>query len=94
LFLKAVQSTEAKNTFAFKPEGSYAGEGAAFFRAGIPTISYIPTPQYLFVEPVKGGAIDKLDKNRLHGEVVTFARCVAALDKMTAAEIRGEDKSA
>jgi hypothetical protein len=94
LFLKAVQSTEAKNTFAFKPEGSYPGEGAAFFRAGIPTISYIPTPQYLFVEPVKGGAIDKLDKNRLHGEVVTFARCVAALDKMTVAEIRGEDKSA
>ena len=37
--------------------------------------------------PVKGGAIDKLDKNRLHGEVVTFARCVAALDKMTVAEI-------
>jgi hypothetical protein len=94
LFLKAVQGTEAKNTFAFRPEGSYPGEGASFFRAGIPTLSYIPTPQYLFVEPVKSGAIDKLDKNRLHGEVVTFTRCVAALDKMTIAEIRGEEKSA
>ena len=89
LFLKAVQGTEAKNTFAFKPDGAYPGEGAAFWRAGVPTISYIPTPQYLFVEPVKGGALDKLDKNRLHGEVVTFARCVAALDKMSVAEIKG-----
>ena len=94
LFLKAAQGTEAKNMYAFKPEGSYPGEGGGFFRVGIPTLSYIPTPQYLFVEPVKGGAIDKLDKNRLHGEVVTFARCVAALDKMTVAEIRGEEKPA
>ena len=91
LFLKAVNGTDAKNTFAFKPQASYPGEGAAFFRAGIPTISYIPIPQYLFVEPVKGGAIDKLDKRRLHGEVVTFTRCVAALDKMTLSEIRGAD---
>jgi hypothetical protein len=89
LFLKAAAGTEAKNTFAFKPAGSYGGEGQAFFRAGIPTISYIPTPQYLFVEPRKGGAIDKLDKNRLHGEVVTFTRCVAALDKMSVSDIRG-----
>lgn len=92
LFLKAVQGTEAKNTYAFKPEGAYPGEGAVFWRAGIPTISYIPTPQYLFVEPAHGGALDKLDKKRLHGEVVTFARCVAALDKMSLAEIKGEAK--
>ena len=91
LFLRAVQGTDAKNTYAFKPDGGYPGEGAGFFRAGIPTLSYIPTPQYLFLEPVKGGAIDKLDKHRLHGEVVTFTRCVAALDKMSIAEIRGAD---
>ena len=89
LFLEAVQGTQARNTYAFKPEGAYPGEGAGFWRAGIPTISYIPTPQYLFVEPAKGGALDKLDKRRLHGEVVTFARCVAALDKMPVAAIKG-----
>jgi hypothetical protein len=91
LFLKAAKSADSKNTFAVQPPGSYPGEGAGFFRAGIPTISYIPTPQYLFVEPVKGGAIDKLDKRRLHGEVAMFARCVAALDKMTIEEIRGAE---
>lgn len=89
LFLKAAKSADSKNTFAVQPPGNYPGEGAAFYRAGIPTISYIPTPQYLFVEPVKGGAIDKLDRRRLHGQVAMFARCVAALDKMTIDEIRG-----
>ena len=91
LFLKAAKSADSKNTFAVQPPGAYPGEGAAFYRAGIPTISYIPTPQYLFVEPVKGGAIDKLDKRRLHGEVAMFARCVAALDRMTLEEIRGTE---
>lgn len=89
LFMKAVKSADAKNTFVVQPPGSYPGEGAGFYRAGIPTISYIPTPQYLFVEPVHGGAIDKLDKRHLYAEVATFARCVAALDKMTVGEIRG-----
>jgi hypothetical protein len=30
---------------------------------------YIPPPHHLFVEPAKGGALDKLDKHWLHGEV-------------------------
>jgi hypothetical protein len=89
VFLKAVQGTEAKNTYAYQPEAAYPGEGAGFWRAGIPAISYIPTPQYLFVSPAKGGALNKLDKHRMHGEVVTLTRCVAALDKMTVAEIKG-----
>ena len=89
VFLKAVDGTEAKNTFAYRPDGAYPGEGAGFWAAGIPTISYIPTPQYLFIAPAKGGGIEKLDRHRLHGEVTTFARCVAALDKMSVAEIKG-----
>lgn len=89
VFLKAAEGTEAKRVFAYRPNGSYPGEGAGFWAAGIPTVSYIATPQYLFIAPAKGGGIDKLDKRRLHGEVTTFARCVAALDKMSAAEIKG-----
>jgi hypothetical protein len=89
VFLDAVEGTEARNTYAFKPQGSYPGEGAGFWAAGIPTISYIPSPQFLFIAPAKGGGLEKLDKRRLHGEVTTMARCVAALDKMTIAEIKG-----
>jgi hypothetical protein len=89
VFLDAVDGTEARNTYAFKPQGSYPGEGAGFWAAGIPTISYIPSPQFLFIAPAKGGGLEKLDKRRLHGEVTTMARCVAALDKMTVAEIKG-----
>jgi len=32
-----------------------------------------------------------MEKHRLHGEVVTFARCVAALDRMSVAEINGTE---
>jgi hypothetical protein len=89
VFVKAAQGTDAKNVYALVAAGSYPGEGAAFFRAGIPVISYIPTPQYLFVAPSKGGALDKMNAERFYGEVVTFARTIAALDRMSAAEIKG-----
>ncbi len=89
VFLNAVDSTEAKHTYAFKPAGAYPGEGAGFWAAGIPALSYIPSPQYLFIAPAKGGGLEKLDKNRLHGEVTAFAKAVAALDKMTVAQIKG-----
>jgi hypothetical protein len=88
LWLKAVQGTTASNTYAQQAD-QYAGEGQAFHRAGIPCISYIPTPQYLFATPDKGGVIEKLDKQRFYGEVVTFARCIAALDKISVAQIKG-----
>ena len=47
------------------------------------------TPQYLFATPDKGGVLEKLDSSGFFGEVVTFARCMAALDGMTVAEIKG-----
>ncbi|MBZ5604024.1 MAG: hypothetical protein LAO79_17120 [Acidobacteriia bacterium] len=89
VFLDAVDGTEATRTYAFKPAGAYPGEGAGFWAAGIPALSYVPSPQYLFIAPAKNGGIEKLDRHRLHGEVTAFARAVAALDKMSKAEIRG-----
>jgi len=89
VFLRAAEGTAASNIYSVVAAGSYPGEGAGFFRAGVPVVSYIPTPQYLFVAPEKGGALDKLDKDRFYGEVVTFARTVAALDGMSAADIKG-----
>ena len=89
VFLNAIDGTEAKHTYAWKPAGAYPGEGAGFWAAGIPALSYIPSPQYLFIAPAKGGGLEKLDRNRLHGEVTAFARAVTALDKMSVAEIKG-----
>jgi hypothetical protein len=89
VFLKAAQGTEAKNTYAVDPHGSYPGEGAGFWRAGIPVISYLVAPQYLFIAPARGrDLLTKLDKQRLHGEIVTLTKCVAALDKMSVSEIK------
>jgi hypothetical protein len=86
--LRRCRARTASNTYAQQAD-QYAGEGQAFHRAGIPCISYIPTPQYLFATPDKGGVIEKLDKQRFYGEVVTFARCIAALDKISVAQIKG-----
>ena len=90
VFVKAAEGTDAKNVYAFKPEGGYPGEGAGFWRAGIPVISYLVSPQYLFIAPARGkDLLSKLDKKRFHGEIVTLAKCVAALDKMSVPEIKG-----
>ena len=89
VFIKAAEGTDANNIYAVVAAGTYPGEGAGFFRAGLPVVSYIPTPQYLFATPAKGGVLDKLSVDRFYGELVTFARTVAALDTMSAAEIKG-----
>jgi hypothetical protein len=46
-------------------------------------------PAISFATPDNGGVIEKLDKHRFYGEVVTFARCISALDKLSTAQIKG-----
>jgi hypothetical protein len=89
VFLKAVEETEAKNTYARSNLARIQAKARASGERESRHLLYIPSPKYLFVEPSKGGALDKLDKHWLHGEVVTFARSVAALDKMSVTEIKG-----
>jgi hypothetical protein len=87
VFLQAVAGTDATRLAAVEPLALYFGEGRGFSAAGIPTISYLTAPSYLFTSP-PGGELDKLDPDKMYGEIVTFARCVAALDTMPAASIR------
>jgi hypothetical protein len=89
VFLQAVAGTGAKRTVAMKPSGSYPGEGAGFWAAGVPTISYICGPPFLMTAPEKDGQISKLNSDRMYGEIVTFAKCVAELDKMSLSSIKG-----
>jgi hypothetical protein len=74
VFLKSVEGTEAKRTYAVKRESA------------VPAIAYQPTPQYLH-SAMPGGGLDKLDKNRIYGEILAFARTIEALDRMSAGEI-------
>jgi len=68
--------------------GHFFGEGSALYRAGIPTIGYIPVPSYLLAGP-QDCCIDKLSPERLHAEIEVFAKVIHKMDGMSAAELKG-----
>jgi hypothetical protein len=90
LFTEVAAATGAPAMTAVDPAGGrYYGEGSSFWRAGVPTVSYITGPDYLMAAPPKGGEIEKLDKARLRQEMVVFARTLERIEAMSKAEIRG-----
>jgi hypothetical protein len=92
LFSEVVAASHADPMAAVDPTAPgqrFYGEGAAFWRAGVPTVAYITGPDYLMAAPPKGGEIEKLDKARLHQELVVFARTLEKIDAMSKAEIKG-----
>jgi len=86
VFLESVGGTAAQRAMAVRPLELYFGEGSRFAPLGIPTISYLSGPSYLFTSP-PGGELSKLDPDKFYGEIVTLARCVQALDAMSPASI-------
>ncbi len=72
--------------------GGWLGEGGALARAGIPTIGYIPQPNYLLAGPANG-CIEKLSPELLHSQIQVFARVIHALDTMSAAQLKGRTSS-
>jgi len=68
--------------------GGWLGEGSSLSRAGIPTIGYIPQPNYLLAGPADG-CIEKLDPALLHSQIQVFARLLHAIETMTAVQLKG-----
>ena len=48
--------------------------------AGIPTIGYIPQPNYLLAGP-PDGCIDRLSPELMHSQIQVFAKLIHALDQ-------------
>ena len=67
--------------------GGFLGEGASLSRAGIPTIGYIPQPNYLLAAP-PDGCIGKLSPELMHSQIAVFAKLIHRIDAMSAAELR------
>jgi hypothetical protein len=68
--------------------GGWLGEGGGLSRAGVPTIGYIPQPNYLLA----GSAdmcLDKLSAELMHGQVQVFAKVIHTIDTMSRAELKG-----
>jgi len=58
--------------------GGWLGEGSSLSRAGIPTIGYIPQPNYLLAGPADG-CIDKLSSELMHSQIQVFAKLLHGL---------------
>jgi hypothetical protein len=72
--------------------GGWLGEGSSLSRAGIPTIGYIPQPNYLLAGPADG-CIGKLSPELMHSQIQVFAKLLHAIDltdRATLKSNRGE----
>jgi hypothetical protein len=86
----ALEGSNAGRTAVVKsasPEGRFFGEGNALWGAGIPTIGYIPLPNYLLAGPANG-CIEKLNAELLHRQVQVFAKVLVKMDSLSAAELK------
>jgi hypothetical protein len=86
-YLESAAGTANRRTFAVVPPPAlYFGEGHDFYKERIATMSLIPAPTYLVAAP-SDGALHKLDRTLMHGQVRTFANAIRALDGLSATEI-------
>jgi len=86
----ALQNSGDKKTAVVNPvHGGWLGEGGGLARAGVPTIGYIPQPNYLLAGPANG-CIEKLSAERLHSEIEVFAKVIHTMDSMTAADLKAK----
>jgi hypothetical protein len=69
--------------------GGWLGEGSALSRAGVPTIGYIPQPNYLLAGPADG-CIEKLSPALLHSQLQVFAKVIHRMDSLSAAQLKGD----
>ena len=68
--------------------GVFLGEGGGFHAAGVPTIGFLPSPQYLCAM-APDGEISKLDPGIFHDQLQLSARCLAAMQSAGAAALKG-----
>jgi hypothetical protein len=68
--------------------GGWLGEGGSLSRAGVPTIGYIPQPNYLLAGPADG-CIDKLSPELLRSQIEVFAKVLHTMDSMSTAQLKG-----
>jgi hypothetical protein len=84
----ALPNTDARRTAIVNPvKGGFLGEGSSLARAGVPTIGFIPQPNYLLAGPADG-CIDKLNARLMRAQIEVFAKTVHAIDAMSAAELK------
>jgi len=86
--LEALHGSASRRTAVVNPvHGGWLGEGASLTRAGIPTIGYIPQPNYLLAAPADG-CIEKLSAELMYSQIQDFAKTIHILDRIPAIELK------
>jgi hypothetical protein len=90
VLVDALQGSGDQRTGVVNPaHGGWIGEGSALAHAGIPTIGYIPQPNYLLAGP-QNGCIDKLNSDLLYSQIQVFAKTIHKIDQSSKAALKGE----
>jgi hypothetical protein len=90
ILVEALQGSGDQRTGVVNPvHGGWIGEGSALAHAGIPTIGYIPQPNYLLAGPANG-CIDKLSSDLLYSQIQVFAKVIHKMDQTSAAALKGD----
>jgi hypothetical protein len=66
--------------------GIFFGEGGGFHALGIPTIGYIPVPQYLCAMYANGG-IDKLDIGHFQSQLSSLVQSLLAMQSLSKSDL-------
>jgi hypothetical protein len=91
ILVEALQGSGDRKTAVVNPvHGGWLGEGGGLARAGVPTIGYIPQPNYLLAGPANG-CIEKLDATLLHSQIEVFAKTIHKMDAMSASELKAKN---
>jgi hypothetical protein len=77
---KALDGSRDRAAVVNPVNGGWLGEGSSLSRAGIPTIGYIPQPNYLLAGP-PDGCIDKLSPELMHSQIQVFAKLLHVLQE-------------
>ena len=87
VMLASVKSTSDRRVAVVQANEYFTGEGRFPARAGIPTIGYIPLPDYLLAAP-PDGCIRKLSPSLMYGQIQALAKVIHAMDGLPAAALK------
>jgi len=88
IVLAGVAGTADHRGVVVKTTDRFGGEGRFLAGAGVPTIGYIPIPDYLVAAP-PNGYIDKVSRSLMYGQIQAFAKMIHRMDVMTETQLKG-----
>ena len=87
LIVESLQGSQDRAGVVNPVNGGFLGEGSGLSRAGVPTIGYIPQPNYLLAGPADG-CIEKLNADLMHSQIQMFAKLVHRIDAAAVSQLK------